>query len=200
MSAIYTLRETRTRLFLTASSATSHRILKIDRGGEPPTPDPATYTRGELDDLLSMITEGSRSQGGLSGLLDEFYGVAGMVQFLEGPYLVCITGKQAVAVLGGRTVYQVSDVKLVPIALKGTFPRHPDEARYVQIFNGVDMRRNFYFSSYDLANTLQGNLKGKPGDDKFVWNASMLSNFGADEWGTRLIHGFLEQRSAIYCR
>jgi hypothetical protein len=199
MSAVYTLWETKTRLFLTSSSQTGHRILKIDRGGEPPTPDPATYTRVELDDLLSMIAEGSRSQGGLSVLLEGFYGVAGLVQFLEGPYLVCITGRQAVAVLGGKTVYQVSDVRLVPVGLKGLIPRHPDEARYVQIFNGVDMRRNFYFSSYDLANTLQGNLEGNPGDDKFVWNASMLSKFGADEWSTRLVHGYLEQRSAFLC-
>ena len=36
---------------------------------------------------------------------------------------------------------------------------HPDEARYVKLFQSVDLSSNFYFSySYDLSHTLQYNL------------------------------------------
>lgn len=198
MYPIYTLRETRTRLYLTWSSPHGHRILKLDRSGEPPSVDPTLYSTSELEELLGMIAEGSKMQGGLNVMLDQFFGVAGLVRFLEAPYLVCITGRTPVAVLGGNMVYTVSDVKLVPLFPKGAVPRHPDEQRYLQIFNGVDMRRNFYFSSYDLSNTLQAHLEGKKGDDKFVWNAAMLASLGApEEWGVRLIHGFLEQKSEM---
>ncbi len=36
---------------------------------------------------------------------------------------------------------------------------HPDEDKYVKMFQNVDMSSNFYFSySYDLTNTLQHNM------------------------------------------
>lgn len=36
---------------------------------------------------------------------------------------------------------------------------HPDEQRYVKMFQGIDLSSNFYFSySYDLTHTLQYNM------------------------------------------
>ena len=38
--------------------------------------------------------------------------------------------------------------------------QHPDESRYVKMFQSIDMRSNFYFSySYDVTNTLQQNAQ-----------------------------------------
>lgn len=37
--------------------------------------------------------------------------------------------------------------------------QHPDEARYVKMFQNIDLSSNFYFSySYDLTHTLQYNM------------------------------------------
>lgn len=36
---------------------------------------------------------------------------------------------------------------------------HPDEQRYVKMFQSIDLSSNFYFSySYDLTHTLQSNM------------------------------------------
>ena len=38
--------------------------------------------------------------------------------------------------------------------------QHPEESRYVKMFQSIDMRSNFYFSySYDVTNTLQQNAQ-----------------------------------------
>ena len=72
--------------------------------------------------------------------------------------------------IGQHCVYKIEDTTLVPICPGGTGTSgsgedgggsapHPDEQRYVRMFNAIDMSSNFYYSySYDLTQTLQHNV------------------------------------------
>ncbi|XP_033099185.1 polyphosphoinositide phosphatase-like [Anneissia japonica] len=93
---------------------------------------------------------------------------------------------------------------------------HPDEQRYIRIFQNIDLTSNFYFSySYDLTHSLQFNLmsaktpqekvsklagdieavRSKP-NLKFVWNAFFWKEFSEDlhkDWVMYVTHGFCQQ-------
>lgn len=83
----------------------------------------------------------------------------GFVKFLEGYYIVLITKRRRIAVIGYHTIYKIEDTTMVYIPNEAVRIHHPDEARYVKLFQSVDLSSNFYFSySYDLSHTLQYNL------------------------------------------
>ncbi|KAG7272039.1 hypothetical protein CRUP_030143 [Coryphaenoides rupestris] len=61
--------------------------------------------------------------------------------------------------IGGHSIYKVEDTTMIYIPNDSVRVTHPDEARYVRIFQNVDLSSNFYFSySYDLSHSLQYNL------------------------------------------
>ncbi|XP_072911994.1 polyphosphoinositide phosphatase [Hemitrygon akajei] len=163
------LYETRARYFLVGSNhaETKYRVLKIDRT-EPKDlvviDDRHVYSQQEVQDLLSRLDNGNRSkmgQKGLSGLSKSVcaFGIVGFVRFLEGYYIVLITKRRKVADIGGHSIYKIEDINSVYIPNDSVRIAHPDEAKYVKIFQSVDLSSNFYFSySYDLTHSLQFNL------------------------------------------
>ncbi|XP_062896841.1 polyphosphoinositide phosphatase isoform X1 [Mobula hypostoma] len=163
------LYETRARYFLVGSNhaETKYRVLKIDRT-EPKDlvviDDRHVYSQQEVQDLLSRLDNGNRSkmgQKGLSGLSKSVsaFGIVGFVRFLEGYYIVLITKRRKVADIGGHSIYKIEDTNSVYIPNDSVRIAHPDEAKYVKIFQSVDLSSNFYFSySYDLTHSLQFNL------------------------------------------
>ncbi|XP_038616994.1 polyphosphoinositide phosphatase isoform X2 [Tachyglossus aculeatus] len=61
--------------------------------------------------------------------------------------------------IGGHAVYKIEDTNTIYIPNDSVRVTHPDEARYLRIFQNVDLSSNFYFSySYDLSHSLQYNL------------------------------------------
>uniref|UniRef100_A0A3B3SRV5 SAC domain-containing protein n=1 Tax=Paramormyrops kingsleyae TaxID=1676925 RepID=A0A3B3SRV5_9TELE len=61
--------------------------------------------------------------------------------------------------IGGHSIYKIEDTNMIYIPNDSVRITHPDEARYVRIFQNVDLSSNFYFSySYDLSHSLQYNL------------------------------------------
>ncbi|KAI3363733.1 hypothetical protein L3Q82_001349 [Scortum barcoo] len=61
--------------------------------------------------------------------------------------------------IGGHSIYKIEDTSMIYIPNDSVRVTHPDEARYVRIFQNVDLSSNFYFSySYDLSHSLQYNL------------------------------------------
>ncbi|XP_035613612.1 polyphosphoinositide phosphatase [Oncorhynchus keta] len=163
------LYETRARYFLVGSNhaQTKHRVLKIDRT-EPKDlaiiDDKHVYNQQELRELLGRLDLGNRTkmgQKGSSGLSRAVsaYGIVGFVRFLEGYYLVLITKRRKMADIGGHSIYKIEDTNMIYIPNDSVRVTHPDEARYVRIFQNVDLSSNFYFSySYDLSHSLQYNL------------------------------------------
>lgn len=163
------LYETRARYFLVGSNhaETKHRVLKIDRT-EPKDlvviDDRHVYSQQEIQELLSRLDMGNRTkmgQKGLSGLskIVSAFGIVGFVRFLEGYYIVFITKRRKVADIGGHSIYKIEDTTNVYIPNDSVRIAHPDEAKYVKIFQSVDLSSNFYFSySYDLTHSHQFNL------------------------------------------
>jgi hypothetical protein len=66
----------RRRFYVVASTASSHRVLKIDRT-DPATlgviEDATAYDDAQLDLLLRMVQDGNKSQGGLEKVLEFQY-------------------------------------------------------------------------------------------------------------------------------
>ncbi|XP_042795494.1 polyphosphoinositide phosphatase isoform X7 [Panthera leo] len=180
------LYETRARYFLVGSNhaETKYRVLKIDRT-EPKdlviiddrisgfsnmlvatvwNPFSHVYTQQEVRELLGRLDLGNRTkmgQKGSSGLFRAVsaFGVVGFVRFLEGYYIVLITKRRKMADIGGHAIYKVEDTNMIYIPNDSVRITHPDEARYLRIFQNVDLSSNFYFSySYDLSHSLQYNL------------------------------------------
>uniref|UniRef100_A0A671X4W9 FIG4 phosphoinositide 5-phosphatase n=1 Tax=Sparus aurata TaxID=8175 RepID=A0A671X4W9_SPAAU len=163
------LYETRARYFLvgTNQAQTKHRVLKIDRT-EPKDlviiDDKHVYSQQEVRELLGRLDLGNRTkigQKGSSGLSRAVsaFGIVGFVRFLEGYYIVLITKRRKMADIGGHSIYKIEDTSMIYIPNDSVRVTHPDEARYVRIFQNVDLSSNFYFSySYDLSHSLQYNL------------------------------------------
>ncbi|XP_064595494.1 polyphosphoinositide phosphatase-like isoform X2 [Liolophura sinensis] len=163
------LYETKARFYLVGSNnnETKFRVLKIDRT-EPRElaihDDKVEYTQGEIKNLLTMIYHGNktrmsqRSNNGMSRSVSA-YGIVGFVRFLEGYYIILITKRRKIALIGSHTVYKVEDTSMIYIPNETVRVIHPDESRYEKLFQNVDLSSNFYFSySYDLTHTLQYNM------------------------------------------
>ncbi|XP_066936633.1 polyphosphoinositide phosphatase-like [Clytia hemisphaerica] len=166
--------ETRTRFYLVGSnnSQTRYRILKIDRTDPCDiniTDDKVEYNHQEINELLRRIDHGNRLKS--SKAIDKSsmglkhrgsaFGILGFIRFLEGYYIILISKRRRVALIGGHTIYKIDDTDIIPIANDQDFARmnSPNEAKYLRIFQNVDLSSNFYFSySYDLTKTLQYNM------------------------------------------
>ncbi|XP_015601524.1 polyphosphoinositide phosphatase isoform X2 [Cephus cinctus] len=164
------LYETKSRFYLMGSNNTQtrFRVLKIDRM-EPRelivVDDKTEYTQDEIKDLVNMIDMGNRNRAGqrsnVSGVarVVSAFGIIGFVRFLEGYYIILVTKRRRVAVIGHHTIYKIEDTSMIYIPNDTVRLFHPDEQRYVKMFQSIDLSSNFYFSySYDLTHTLQHNM------------------------------------------
>ena len=218
----FTLYETASRYYLVGADLMDrkHRILKIDRtadSGELSLADDDTiYSKSELHEVLKTIDNGNRSSGGLK-LRMSIWGLLGFIRFTGDYYMLVVTKRSPVAVLGGHYIYQIDGTELLSLAPSTSrirTDRHPEEARFISILNNLDLTRSFYFSrSYDITNTLQHNLQSErqryyaPGsgddwklNDMFVWNRYLLEPISGIsknpyDWCVAVIHGFIDQAS-----
>lgn len=156
-----------------------------------------------------MINTGNKSTGGLKRI-GVYAGIFGFIKFLEyyyandrGSFIILITKKSPVALLGGRYIYHIDDTQIYRISNHNPKTETKlDEARYEQIFSQVDIHKNFYYSyHYDISRTLQQNLSS-PRDDfnpntMFVWNDNLTKiMYGLEPcWKIPIIHGFVDQSS-----
>lgn len=203
-------------------------MLKLDRTCDKKTlelsEDTHDYDREEIEELLLMINEGNTTKSSsVSNGITKYYqghGIVGFIRFLEGYYLILITKRVPIAVLGYHTIYTIDDITMIYIPNEDKVIRENnlDEQRYLKMFQTVDLKQNFYYSySYDLTHTLQFNLtemSTKNYDDtieddsiigylnkpylKFVWNDFLLKplrNRVNYQWILNLVHGFLSQSS-----
>ncbi|EFN85512.1 SAC domain-containing protein 3 [Harpegnathos saltator] len=87
------------------------------------------------------------------------FGLLGFVRFLEGYYIILVTKRRRVAVVGHHTIYKIEDTAMIYIPNDIIRLFHPDEQRYVKMFQSIDLSSNFYFSySYDMSHTFQSNM------------------------------------------
>ena len=164
------LYETKQRYYLigTNNMESKYRVLEVDRTDHRELvihDDGITYSQKEIKQMLQMIDVGNRSKqaaqrnvAGMTKTLSAF-GVVGFVKFLEGYYMILITKRRKVALVGHHTIYKVEDVAMVYIPSESVRKHDSEEAKYVKMFQSVDLSSNFYFSySYDLTHSLQYNM------------------------------------------
>lgn len=217
----FVLYETNARYWITGADITDKhfKILKIDRTAPPGQvsifEDDIIYSENEKNQLLKTIDEGNRATGGLR-VKCSFWGLLGFIRFTESYYMLIITKRQQVAMIGGHYVYQVEGTDLVPLTTGSSSrfarDRNPEEARFLGILNNLDLSRSFYFSySYDITRTLQYNIirqreminngitqPDADVNDMFAWNWHLLRP-AIDvlkrpfDWCLAITHGFIDQ-------
>ncbi|KAI5212126.1 hypothetical protein AUEXF2481DRAFT_34459 [Aureobasidium subglaciale EXF-2481] len=219
----FTLYETNARYWITGSDITDkyYKLLKIDRTAPPGQlsvfEDEIVYNKKEVTQLLTTIDDGNKATGGLR-VKCSFWGILGFIRFTDSYYVLLITKRQQVAMVGGHYIYQIDGTELVPLTTspgsRFSRERNAEEGRFLGILNNLDLTRSFYFSySYDITRTLQYNITRQrnainqgvqqPGhdyDDMFVWNSHLLSPAvkhlkNAFDWCLPIIHGFIDQSS-----
>ena len=226
----FSLYETASRFYMVGMdlSDTRFRILKIDRTSETGdlsvAEDDIVYTKREMSQLLDAIDDGNKSSGGLK-LKCSAWALLGFIRFTGAYYMLLVTKRSQVAMLGGHYVYQVDGTELISLTTSNSSRMKPDknheEARYIAILNNLDLTRSFYFSySYDITRTLQHNIcrerkahqDGRPGpftqdyNTMFIWNNHLidpaLSNLKKPwEWCLPIIHGYVDQaKLSVYGR
>ena len=197
------------------------RILKIDRTVDPGelniTEDDIVYTKKETYQILNAIDEGNRATGGLK-LKSSFWGILGFIKFTTQYYMIYVTKRSQVAMIGGHYIYQIDKTEMMPLATSAASrmknDRQVDESRYVNILNNLDLTKSFYFSySYDVTRTLQFNimrerqalqdgvtdsLRKFDRNDMFVWNNHLLGPAkdvlrNPSDWCLSITHGYVDQ-------
>lgn len=219
----FTLYETATRYYIVGQDVMEKRfrILKIDRtadeGNLSIAEDEIVYTKKEMNQLVNAIADGNKSTGGLK-LRCSTWGLLGFIRFTGAFYMLIITKRSQVAMIGGHFTWSIDATELVPLTTGPSSRFKPEaknaeEARFLGILNNLDLSRSFYFSSsYDITRTLQHNIiteraamvKGTPYphdqdyNSMFVWNSYLLQPAAANlkntyDWCFPVIHGYIDQ-------
>lgn len=148
------LYETKTKLYLLGSNdqETRFRLLQIDR----------THP----NELIIQEHPNEMEARGIRKLVNSWghckvtsaYGILGFVRFLEGYYLILVTKRTRIGIIGMHLIYTIMDTIMIRVNDTSKQP-HPLEQRYLKMFQNIDLKSNFYFSySYDLTRTLQYNM------------------------------------------
>lgn len=217
------LYETTSRYYLVGGDVAERkfRILKIDRtaddGDLSIAEDDIVYTKKEMNQLLDTVDDGNKASGGMK-LKCNTWGLLGFVRFTGAFYMLLVTKRSPVAVIGGHYVYQIDGTELVSLTVssfRSKMDRDPEEARFVGILNNLDLSRSFYFSySYDVTRTLQHNIlrerqalqrdqahpPSRDPNSMFVWNHHLLEPASTAlkkvyDWCSPIVHGFVDQAS-----
>jgi hypothetical protein len=219
----FSLYETSTRFYLVGADIMDkqYRVLKIERDAPPGHLEifehDVVYNRRDMHSLLNTIDEGNKATGGMK-LKCSAWGLMGFIRFTEAYYMLLITKRTQVAVLGGHYIYQVDGTEMIPLTTGSTSrfqkDRNPEEAKFLAILNTLDLTRAFYFSySYNITRSLQQNMIRERTNlnvgssshehdfqDMFMWNNYLLhparENFkNVYDWCHPIIHGYIDQSS-----
>lgn len=223
----FSLYETASRYYIVGVDVSEkwYRILKIDRTTQGEelnmTDDKIVYSLKQMNQLLDTIDDGNKGTGGIK-LRCTTWGLLGFIKFTGPYYMLLITKKSTVAMIGGHYIYQIEGTELVPLtpARFKLDSKNTEEQRFLGILNNLDLTRSFYYSyCYDVTRTLQHNVSHErnnlargiltPEDDcnsMFVWNHYLLQP-AVDalrdpfDWCRPIIHGYIDQAAlSIYGR
>lgn len=74
-----------------------------------------------------------------------FFFSKGFVKFLEGYYMILITKRRRVAVIGREIIYKIEDTSMIYLPNDAYRIPNVNEPRYLKIFQSIDLSSNFYF-------------------------------------------------------
>lgn len=225
----FTLYETQSLYYIIGSDMLreSYRILKIsrtaDHGELDIVEDDIVYTQRETQQIVNAIDEGNRATGGLKVKHGEFWGLLGFVKFTGAYYMIIVSKRSHIAVLGGHYIEKIDKTEMIQLtttaAAKIKSEKYLEETRLLSIFGTVDLAKGFYFSrSYDITRTLQYNIireksalregfmEPPPPDhnDMYIWNHHLLKPANEVlkkpfDWCVAVTHGYVDQSAlSIY--
>lgn len=216
----FTIYVTNHRMYIVGSNVreTVFRIMEIDMDNSIEElvvmEDNVYFKRNEIMDVLNGLEESS--DGGLTKKITAV-ALLGFTKLTKCFYLVVVTKRKTVAVLGSHSIYHIEETEMIPVTHNYKTPdRNSDEARYMQTFMNIDLNKTFYYSdSYDITNTLQTNMirnktqslglnadvdltKVFKYNERFVWNNALLEPLLQSfdrvyDWFQPIIHGFIDQ-------
>ncbi|KAH3898670.1 related to Polyphosphoinositide phosphatase [Saccharomycodes ludwigii] len=220
----YTIYETEKRMYIVGSNKRENmfRILEIDLTLPLHTlsvvEDNIFFTRDEVIKVLAEI-DGEDETFHKKITAD---GLLGFIRFTYCYYLVVVTKKSQVSVLGGHSIFHIDRTELIPICRNYKKPeKSSNETKFRNIFDNLDLSKTFYFSyTYDITNTLQTNLmreklksvgrsdiqipthSGNSYNKMFMWNENLLRPLfpcidTVYDWFQPIIHGFIDQVEAL---
>ena len=67
------------------------------------------------------------------------------MRFTAGWYMILITKRSPVALLGGHYVYHCEDTEMLTVPSSHKIDKPSEEQRLMGVFKQVDMTKNFYF-------------------------------------------------------
>ena len=162
----FILYENRSRFYVVASNTSDslHRIIKIDRTAQDELvviEDEAVYSGRQMTAMLKMLEDGNKASGGL-GRPKVFFGIIGtrpfldrmmahgsrligFVRFTAGWYMILITKRSPVALLGGHYVYHCEETEMLTVPSSHKIDKPSEEQRLMGVFKQVDLTKNFYF-------------------------------------------------------
>ncbi|EFC45272.1 phosphoinositide polyphosphatase domain protein [Naegleria gruberi] len=214
----FTLYEAYNRFYLVGcnGSKTKYKMLKIDRPNGADcdivnylNEDAGEYSLKQINDLLHMIKFAMKSiQQDIKLHTNNIYGILGFIELKSHHYLVLITDRLKVGMIGNASVYEIKDTKLVKLSMHDNLSKQEQliEDKYKELFNNINLNQDFYFSyNYDLTKTLQQNSTpivtygDEPKNttcDMFVWNSHLLEPLKRtkmSKWMCPCIHGHFIQ-------
>lgn len=77
-------------------------------------------------------------------------GFVGFIRFTAGWYMILISKRSVVALLGGHYLYHCESTEMIPVSFNHKIEKPAEEQRLMNIFKQVDMSKNFYFRSNNL--------------------------------------------------
>lgn len=121
------------------------RVLKIDRTCDPGElniiEDDVVYTKQEVHQLLNAIDQGNKSSGGLK-MKASFWGLLGFIRFTGHCYMIYVTKRSQVALIGGprNPIYHTDKDQVLELEAErsGQSPdlvsnALPPESRWIEI-------------------------------------------------------------------
>jgi hypothetical protein len=209
----FVLYETKQTFYLVAATTDEkrYRILEIDRK-EPRElvwkDAGGVFDSSSVREYLGRVAveHGIQKRTGLHEVATAF-GVVGFVHFMEGHYIILVTKRKCVAQLGSHLIYKIDSTNMFYIPHSTVRIVHPEEFKYLKLFQSMDLSSNFYFSyTYDLTNSLQCQIRRYPGApprwcSKFLWNLHFFRKFLipqqqqqlVEDFFLRIIHGYVGQ-------
>lgn len=141
-------------------------------------------------------------------VVDDVYGLLGIIKLLAGPYLIVVTGRRMVGKINGSEIWKVTNTKLLPFNREGHLSqsKYQDELRFRKMIETVLTTDGIYFSyTYDLTHSLQrlnemsNEKKSLPLwarlDERFWWNKHISQDLIAaklNAWILPAMMGFVE--------
>lgn len=127
-------------------------------------------------------------QGIFDKSAQEIVGILGVIQLKVGRYLITIKSTQQVGEILNKPVYKVLDSGIIPL---NSYPAYDaDEHKYLDLLRFQLDLSTFYFSEYDLTNSVQRNFAGAKRDTRFHWNHFLGSSVHG--FATPVIQGYVK--------